>query len=354
MISNKLELFNVLKAGIARFDTTVPITYFGDIRMFLNEFFTQHPEYAYYIKTMSASSFGMMVTLNFTYHNTEVPIEHIKRCESERNVLEFLKQFVSGFRSELVVLVKNISVFNNAYSVFHEREYVNHPDLISSQAAVTADVLGIGLCMVCVKFNYSIEKILLLKNKLDTKKEVNAVCGRLFLPSMPDEVKIFLAHNYLAQTVRYVNTDDVEGVKRARFCHTAYGALINKQCVCQGYAEAFKLLMDHENVPCVMATGLAGDVSTGKREGHAWNIVTLNGGSVSYHIDVTWDSCLGAGRYDYFGKNDSFMRTNREWTASLYPSCNSTTDLLLKAKTYIRLHRSMFDSHGIPKKFYDV
>ena len=62
--------------------------------------------------------------------------------------------------------------------------------------------------------------------------------------------------------------------------------------VCEGYSEAFKILCNRENIPCVIIVGDAGG-------GHAWNYVKMEDGKW-YAIDSTWDDPVGA-RTDYVG-----------------------------------------------------
>ena len=68
--------------------------------------------------------------------------------------------------------------------------------------------------------------------------------------------------------------------------YNIYGALINKITVCEGYARAFKAIMDDLEIPCLIACG-TGINSTGATESHAWNYVMIN--EKWYAIDVTWD-----------------------------------------------------------------
>lgn len=68
---------------------------------------------------------------------------------------------------------------------------------------------------------------------------------------------------------------------------TAYGALVNGKAVCQGYAEAFKLLCDKQGIPCIVVVG-TGVVSASESGSHMWNAVKMEDGSW-YNVDVTWD-----------------------------------------------------------------
>lgn len=60
---------------------------------------------------------------------------------------------------------------------------------------------------------------------------------------------------------------------------TAYGGLINNLCVCQGYAQAFKLLADYADLDSIVVTGYLGGV------GHAWNKVNIDDNW--FTLDVT-------------------------------------------------------------------
>lgn len=62
--------------------------------------------------------------------------------------------------------------------------------------------------------------------------------------------------------------------------------------VCEGYAEAFKLICDKYNIPCI---GVIGDASG---EAHKWNYVRMEDGKW-YGMDLTWDD-QGSVMYDFF------------------------------------------------------
>ncbi len=66
--------------------------------------------------------------------------------------------------------------------------------------------------------------------------------------------------------------------------HTAYGALLNGTCVCDGYSLAFSYLLDGVGINSMVVSGRAGEEATGN---HAWNIVKLDGSW--YEVDCTWD-----------------------------------------------------------------
>lgn len=126
--------------------------------------------------------------------------------------------------------------------------------------------------------------------------------------------KILQVHDYLIDNIEYESSSlDLE------VSHTLYGALINKRAVCDGYAKAFKYILDNVGISCVEICGIA-ENSAGVTESHAWNDVLLDGNW--YAVDVTWDDPIiigGNGRltndlkYSYFLKGSStFYESHQE------------------------------------------
>lgn len=82
---------------------------------------------------------------------------------------------------------------------------------------------------------------------------------------------------------------------------TAYGALINGQAACQGYAVLMYRMLREAGVGVRVVTGTA-QYETGD-EYHAWNIVCIDGNW--YNVDVTWD--------DQDGGEEYFLRTDDDF-----------------------------------------
>lgn len=117
--------------------------------------------------------------------------------------------------------------------------------------------------------------------------------------------KMKYVHDWLVSNVKYdtTNGDNASNI---------YGCLVNKNVVCEGYARAFKYLLDELDIPCVFISGMAID-EDGKTERHAWNYVYIKNNW--YAVDTTWDDpiIIGSGkvnenvRYKYFLKGKSTM-----------------------------------------------
>ncbi len=113
--------------------------------------------------------------------------------------------------------------------------------------------------------------------------------------------QIRAAHDYLCRHVTYDEGYDDGGYNPVQ---TAYGALINKRAVCQGYSNAFQLLMEYLDIPASVVIG----------DAHAWNAVWVNG-RLSY-IDVTWDdyySVTDDVDDTYFMRSKKFFRKDHVW-----------------------------------------
>lgn len=75
--------------------------------------------------------------------------------------------------------------------------------------------------------------------------------------------------------------------------HEPTGVFLKGLAVCEGYAEAMKLLCDREGIPCITVLG------TGNGGAHKWNYVKMEDGKW-YLIDATWNDQSDSVYYDYF------------------------------------------------------
>ena len=118
-----------------------------------------------------------------------------------------------------------------------------------------------------------------------------------------------MVHDYLVETIDYD-----QSISRPN-TYNLYGALVEKNCVCEGYAKAFKYLIDGLNIPCTIVVG-NGTNSEGTTESHAWNYVQLN--ENWYAVDVTWDDpiLIGGGVLTNSSKYEYFLKGANEFNSS--------------------------------------
>lgn len=134
-----------------------------------------------------------------------------------------------------------------------------------------------------------------------------------------DYEKIKLIHNYLIDTIKY------EGTLTQEHIYDIYGALINRTCVCEGYAKAFQYLMNEIGVENTIVIG-TGTNSKNETESHAWNYVKLN--EKWYAVDVTWDDPVitGGGKLTNKARYEYFLRGSQTMSKNHIPSGKFTQD----------------------------
>ena len=135
------------------------------------------------------------------------------------------------------------------------------------------------------------------ENEVD--REVERLKTQLRLTEGTAYERIKGIYDYLADNISY-DTYRLEN-GNPPVIHSAYGALIEHKCVCQGYAVAFYRLAREAGL-------LTRYISTAD---HAWNIVSLN--NSWYYVDATWESNrheAGLTGYEFFLSGTDAWRTN--------------------------------------------
>lgn len=121
--------------------------------------------------------------------------------------------------------------------------------------------------------------------------------------------QIKYVHNWLIDNLEYDTTYKQTDI------HNVYGALVNRKVVCEGYARAFKYILDGLNIENILVSGTATN-SNNSTESHAWNYVKLDG--KWYAIDVTWDDPIikGGGRLTDKLRYQNFLKGKDEFLSN--------------------------------------
>jgi len=106
-------------------------------------------------------------------------------------------------------------------------------------------------------------------------------------------------HNAIVGTVDYAYSSS--GVpESADWAHSCVGVFEGRGAVCEGFAEAYQILMNICGVDCLIVTGI------GNGEAHAWNLLEIE--DVWYGVDLTWDdNNQSTAPYRYFCVSASVM-----------------------------------------------
>ncbi len=147
-----------------------------------------------------------------------------------------------------------------------------------------------------------------------------------------EEQRIKYVHDKLINSVDYTYEYETSEAN-AYNVRNVYGAFVNKQIVCEGYARAFKMVLDKLGIPCVLVMGVYRHTEN-VVEPHMWNYVQLENGTW-YALDATFDDpSTGTENSEYFLVGDDKLaqkhiptgiisNSNYEFT---YPTISNTSD----------------------------
>lgn len=144
--------------------------------------------------------------------------------------------------------------------------------------------------------------------EVDNRVESVRAVADEFYASVPDGLSEYerekLVHDYLLERTDYdTEVDKVNFESNHPDIYTAYGALVQRKAVCEGYARAFQMLLNGLGVDCV------GVLGTGDDEMHIWNCVRLD--DSWYNADVTWDDQEEPyAQYLYFNVTDDYLSSD--------------------------------------------
>ncbi len=189
--------------------------------------------------------------------------------EEEKLVYSQLYSGIAERRSKFSVSASSTDKIGNALSAI----LTDCPEFfwIDGSAEMSGFQL-LGVWEVSLGFNIPEEEI-------DSAQEVIDRKTGEFLASLPegagDYAKTRAAYEYIIGSTDYVYDSPQNQNIQSVFL---YG-----ESVCAGYARAFKYLLDRAGVDCAYVEG---SVTGGEDEGHAWNLVSVNG--VNTYVDPSW------------------------------------------------------------------
>ena len=137
-----------------------------------------------------------------------------------------------------------------------------------------------GDYQIIIKKLYSDKEMKIINTSIDL------VLKDIISDDMNDKEKILMIHNYLTNHINY----DKRGLTNESpyKTNTAYGAIIEENAICSGYADALNLFLNKLNVPNYKIVS----------NNHVWNVVFLD--NEWKHIDLTWDDFNNVTSYEYF------------------------------------------------------
>lgn len=167
-----------------------------------------------------------------------------------------------------------------------------------------------------LKYKYSKTKIKQMVKQLNS--EVNHIINTQIKTKTSDFEKVKALHDYIVLNSKYDYANYLRG-SIPDLSFTAYGLLINKVAVCDGYAKAMNLILNKSGIKTYYVTGYGGS------ELHAWNLVQIN--KKYYYMDITWDDPVpdykGHISYKYFLVSASDLKKDHSWNEQVFPAATS-------------------------------
>ncbi|MED1206037.1 DUF5050 domain-containing protein [Heyndrickxia acidicola] len=199
-----------------------------------------------------------------------------------------------------------------------------------------------------IKFKYKYSRAAILKMKKQLNQQADKIVRQANQKKTQFE-KVLLIHDAVVNSVRYDEANLEKGAL-PDLDYTAYGALVNKSAVCDGYAKAMTLLLNRAGIWSEKVTG------TANGEDHAWNLVKVNG--KYYYLDATWDDPVSFDntdilRYKYFLVTGSQLAKDHKWNQASYPKATSTQYSRLQRLTdFVRYNNSIYYVNSSNSEIY--
>lgn len=238
-------------------------------------------------------------------------LENQKQKEFYLRILDFSQVYLEeknekGFYTSPIFSVYDYEFTDREVAMIYEAVIEDNPQIfwISDWYAfsVTEDKLQFQLYFTMSE-----------KKMQKCRKQLNAVVNRLLAElgnGMSDYQLELYFHDYIVKNCVY-DKNAVEDENHDSF--NVYGALVQQKAVCQGYTEAFQLLLSYVGVNSYRIVGQSQGAN------HIWNVVVLDG--ENYYVDVTWDDAKDYMMYDYFNITSEQLEKDHI-IAPLYKDCS--------------------------------
>ena len=233
---------------------------------------------------------------------------------NEQNIIDAVEAIRSGaieFKESVNISKYNIDK-SDAKALFNYLRYEN-PELINISNTFSYNYYSNGvICDFGLKYLFTADE----KDKYFTpfNAELDKIVA-LAQQQPTDFLKALYVHDYIVLDCEYATeVYDNPGVVSG-FVYNAYGSIVEKSCVCQGYSMGYKAVMKRLSIPV--------DYALSEEMNHIWNTVTLDG--KTYHADLTYDDPV-PDIQGYVG-HSNFLCTDEEITAQDHYSWTTSSTI---------------------------
>lgn len=181
------------------------------------------------------------------------------------------REMIDGIKARKKEFYLTIYDDDTVNKVYHA-VLMDHPELFwvhNRKQVYKTTFSDANYCMFSPGYSYTDEEI----QEIQAAAENACQNVSTLLPEgAGDYEKAKTVYTYLIDNAEYQESEDDQSMA---------GIFWKKQAVCAGYAGAAQYLLEYLGVPCIYVEGS----TAGSTEGHAWNIITLNG--AYYYFDAT-------------------------------------------------------------------
>lgn len=267
--------------------------------------------------------------------------EYAAQCLSEAERIWYLdiKEALGNFREDVRLDKAALAAGCDEEDIDRIFQCVlnDHPELFFVEGySYTRYTRGDKTTAVVFSGTYSMDR----ETAADRRGEIEAAAGRI-LSGIDRNVDQYTKVKYVYDTI--IRQTDYD--PSAPDNQNIYSVFVGGRSVCQGYAKATQYLLNRLDVDCTLVLGTvaesehaapaqtngddfkldaAGESEAVGREGHAWNLVRVDG--EYYYVDTTWGDAS-------YSRQDGGQTENMGMPEINYDYLNVTTEELLKSHT---------------------
>jgi hypothetical protein len=250
--------------------------------------------------------------ITVVYKRNKEAIESIVTIETADELYDYVKSAMESRNDRFAVYTENSDLDTDSVSASVDEVYYSNPDtmLYYPKYSVSRYPESGDKCIleVTMSFPYTVTTV---ENR---KKDMLLVADKIIsgIDAADTYGQLEQIYQYLAENVTFdEQLFTSETYSRWYNSYTAYGALVMKKAVGEGYALAVRLLCDRLGIECYVVRGRINGQS------HAWNIVGLGDGQY-YHLDSSKGTDEGM---KLLGDNE--MQPEYWWDTAEYVACVS-------------------------------
>lgn len=237
--------------------------------------------------------------------------------ETQRKIYREMRDGVAAWNDSIDISVSGLEFSWDDLSLASEMVVADHPEYFWYEGGWGGSLSADGCLTVTTAYwvdGQIVSKAQGEEAEALLKEEVAAILQSMPKTADTDYEKALFLHDALAKRVTYRRTVNDQ---------TAYGALVDGEAVCAGYATAYQLLLHQAGIEAFTVCGFGIDTDTGTGERHAWNLVWIE--EDCCYTDVTWDDQGDALFHAYFNRSLSDFEATHvpdETYENMIPVCD--------------------------------